>query len=133
MNEHTEDYFDYKIKMDIDALKSRQFAAGMSMINTKYARKERMAEDGKLSEEAVDKLYSQKNKEMAEFFGNTVITGWTGDVKIDGKKASFTKENVVKLLTSDPNLFADLIFAAKEKAEEIKEQERAEAGNSQKS
>jgi len=133
INEHTEDYFDYKIKMDIEALKSRKFATAMSMVNAKYARKERMAEKGQLSDDAVEKLYEQKNKEMAKLFAEDVFTGWTGDVKIDGKKASYSKENAVKLLTEYPDLFADLISVAKEKAEEVKEQEKAEAKNSPKS
>ena len=45
---------------------------------------------------------------MAEIYAEAVIIGWKGVKGEDGKNLSFTKENVVKILTDLPDLFEDI-------------------------
>lgn len=47
-------------------------------------------------------------KIMAEVYADCVILSWSGVEDADGKPLSFTKENVVKLLTDLPELFRDI-------------------------
>lgn len=43
-----------------------------------------------------------------EIYADTIILGWTNVVDQDGVEMAFTRENVIKLLTDLPDLFADI-------------------------
>ncbi len=53
-------------------------------------------------------------KVMAEVFAESVVLGWEGIKDEDGVDMKFTKENVVKLFTELPELFADVMAQAKQ-------------------
>ncbi len=48
------------------------------------------------------------NRLMAEAFAETVVLGWSGVKGSDGEELEFTQDNVKKLLTDLPELFADI-------------------------
>lgn len=73
--------------------------------------------------DTMDKTVSEKL--MRELYTESVIIGWSG-VKSKGKKVEFTKENVMNLITSFPEVFDEIREQADNLAnfrtEEIKEE-----------
>ena len=47
-------------------------------------------------------------KLMIEVYADTVVLGWTGVEDREGNALEFNRENVVKVLTDLPDLFADI-------------------------
>ncbi len=70
---------------------------------------------------------------MAEIYAESVIIGWKNVKDSEGKAMSFTKANVVKLLTDLPELFADIQRAADDVALFREEELEEDAKNSAKS
>lgn len=133
------DYIDFKIEVKQAGTKNRGLQNAMNIIETRYARKQRMVETGALSEEAGKQLESRKRNDMAQAYAEHIIVGWEG--KYRGKKLpDFNKENVVKFLTDEENdaLFADLIvfsieqgnFEAEAQKQEEESLKKSSAGGS---
>ena len=45
---------------------------------------------------------------LREVYADTVVIGWSNVEGADGKPMAFTRENVIKLFTDLPELFADV-------------------------
>jgi hypothetical protein len=98
------------------------------MINTKYARREKMVEEGKVSKEFADKVESDKANDIAEIYTSDII------VSICDSKGKEIKD--LKKFVKDPEnglMMGDIIDQALMESNFIKEQEVAESKNSVKS
>ena len=123
------DYVDFKIEVKPAGSKNRGLQNALSMIENRYSRKQKMVDDGVLSDEAGKQLAAQKMKEIAAAYADHILVGWEG--KYNGKKLpEFNRANVIDLLSQQQNesLFADLIMFSVEQgnfeAEVRKDQEK---------
>ena len=127
------DYGDFKIYAKYGGPNNRSFINAFNVKMRKYERRDKLAEDGKLNDEAIKKLEDQKRRDMAELYADHIITGWKGVKDENGKTMSFNRDNVIKLLTDLDALFADIMEQAAKDANFAKEQEEVESKNSGKS
>jgi hypothetical protein len=128
------DYVDFKIEVKQAGAKNRGLQNALNIIEARYARKQKMVENGLLSDDAGKKLMGQKMKDMAAAYADHIIVGWSGEIK--GKKLpEFSRDAVIELLTDEDNdaLFADLIVFSVEAGNFEAEVQKAEAKNSKKS
>lgn len=124
------DYTDCKIEIKQSGAKNRGLQNAIQMLEARYARKQKMVDDGKLSAEAGKALEASKRKDWARAIADHLIVGWEG--KFSGKKLpEFTKENVVAFLAKEENdvLFADIIESSAEEANFEAEVQKAEEKN----
>ena len=128
------DFYDYEITVKQASAKSRAFIAAFGVMQKKYARRERMIEDGLLSEEAATSLANDRRADLAKVYAEHIITGWKG-IKHKGKALPFSKENVIKFLSDKENdlIFGEIMDQSAEQSNFIKAQEDAESKNSVKS
>lgn len=70
---------------------------------------------------------------MAEIYADSIIVGWKGVKDASGKALSYTRDNVIKVLTDLPELFNDIKEQSSIVANFRKEQIETEAKNSVKS
>jgi hypothetical protein len=68
-------------------------------------------------------------KLMIEVYADSVVLGWTGVQDRDGNDLEFTRENVVKLFTDLPDLFADVQQQSQDIALFREEIRQADSGN----
>ena len=123
----TIDYGTYKVVIK-PLVNSKKFQTKVSMINTKYARREKMVEEGKVSKEFADKVESDKANDIAEIYTSDII------VSICDSKGKEIKD--LKKFVKDPEnglMMGDIIDQALMESNFIKEQEVAESKNSVKS
>lgn len=128
------DYVDFQIEVKQAGAKNRGLQNAMNIIESRYARKQKMVESGTLSEEAGKELEFRKRKDLAQAYADHIIVGWSGKHK--GKKLpEFSKEAVVELLIEEDNdaLFADLIVFSVEQGNFEAEVQEQEEGNLKKS
>ncbi len=133
MTNHTHaiaDYSDFEIHVKQAGKNEREFINKVNMLQTKYQRKEKMAEKGLISEAAGKQLSEDKTKDLAEAYAKHIIVNWKG--KFQGKDlGKYSVEKCVELLADPENdlLFADLIEFSTNAANFTKEQEAAEIKN----
>ena len=124
------DYYDFEIHVKQAGKDEREFVNKINFLNTKYARKEKMAEKGLLSDEAITKLSNEKMKDLATAYAEHIIVGWKGKFK-DKALNKYSVKKCVEILSDPENdeLFADLIGFSSDVANFEKEQEAAEIKN----
>jgi len=127
------DYGDFQIYCKYGGINNRAFINTYQVKMKKFARRDNMAKQGQLAEDAVQKLEKQKTKALAELYADHIIVGWKGVTDIDGKPIDYNKENVVKLLTDLDPLFKDIVEQCAVDANFAKEQEDKEVKNLKKS
>ena len=92
-----------------DGVKIRVLRAGGSNLAFQKALRDALIKQGR-------KLSSMTDEEsvrgMAEIYADTVILGWEGITDENDEPLSFSKSNVVKVLTELPELFRDIQSAA---------------------
>lgn len=123
----TIDYGTYKVVIK-PLIQSKKFQTKVSLINTKYARREKMIEDGKVSKEFADKVESDKANDIADLYVSDII------VSIHDNKNKPVKD--LKAFIKDTEnalMMGDIIDQALIESNFIKEQEEAEQKNSVKS
>lgn len=84
-----------------------------------------------MANETMDNAVAQRV--MIEVYADAVVLGWTNIRDRDGVEMSFTRDNVIKLFTDLPDLFADVTQQAQKAAlfrDEIREED---SGNSSRS
>lgn len=132
------DYYDFKINIKSGVSKNRALSTDIQYVQRKYARKEKLAEKGILSESAARELGKKKTQDIAQAYAKHVIVGWEGE--LEGKKLpKYTEEAAVKILADPENdaLLADIIEQSLEvqnteyerDEEELKNSETASTGN----
>jgi hypothetical protein len=127
------DLIDFVIIVKHGGSSNRPFVNAMQQVNKSFASRDQMADAGKLSDEAIEKLTEQKAKAIAKIYFDHVIVGWENVTDEEGKKLAFNETNVVKVLTDLPVLF-DVIVQESLKQGHFKEaQEEEEVKNSEKS
>lgn len=133
MTDHTHaiaDYADFEIHVKQAGKSDRAFINKLNILQTKYHRKEKMAEKGLLSEEAEKKLSEAKKTDLVSAYATHIIVDWKG--KFQGKDlGKYSVEKCIKLLVDPENdlLLADLIDFSADAANFTKEQEAAEIKN----
>ncbi len=123
----TIDYGTYKVVIK-PLIQSKKFQTKVSLINTKYVRREKMIEDGKVSKEFADKVESDKANDIADLYVSDII------VSIHDNKNKPVKD--LKAFIKDTEnalMMGDIIDQALIESNFIKEQEEAEQKNSVKS
>jgi len=123
----TIDYGTYKAVIK-PLIHSKKFQTKVGLINTKYARREKMIEDGKVSKEFADKVESDKANDIADLYVSDII------VSIHDEKGKPVKD--LKAFIKDPEnalMMGDIIDQALIESNFIKEQEETEQKNSVKS
>lgn len=119
----TIDYGDFKITIHRAGGANKAY---LKTLNEKIKPYRRMMEAGNMNE---DKQRSM----LIETYAETIIKGWDGITDEKGKKLSFTKENVIKVMTELPELFSMIVAEAERVANFRKESIEADAKNSVKS
>lgn len=127
------DYGDFKIFCKYGGPNNRTFINAFQTKMRQFERRDKLAEQSKLQDDALDKLEEQKRQSMAELYADFIITGWKGVTDQDGKSMAFNRDNVIKLLIDLDALFADIMEQAAKDANFAKEQEETESKNSEKS
>lgn len=121
------DYGTYKVVIK-PIVKSKKFQTKVSLINTKYARREKMIEDGKVSKEFADKVESDKANDIADLYISDIIVSIHDDKNKPVKDLkAFIKD------TENSLMMGDIIDQALIESNFIKEQEETEQKNSVKS
>lgn len=128
LNETCEiDYGTYKVVIK-PLVQSKKFQTKVSLINTKYIRREKMIEDGKVSKEFADKVEADKANDIADLYVSDII------VSINDAKNKPVKD--LKAFIKDPEnalMMGDIIDQALIESNFIKEQQDTELKNSVKS
>lgn len=121
----TIDYGTYKVVIR-PLINSKKFQSKVSLINTKYARREKMIEDGKVSKEFADKVEADKANDIANIYIDDII------VSLKDAKGKDVKD--LKAFIKDPAnglMMGDIIDQALIESNFIKEQEETEVKNSE--
>jgi hypothetical protein len=111
-------YGEFKIHIVRAGGSNKKFS---KVLQTKMKPYRRQMDTDTLADGVAEKL-------LAEAYAESVILNWENVTDKDGKVLSFTKENVVKLLTDLPELFKDIqeqankvsLFRAEEKEADAK-------------
>lgn len=123
----TIDYGTYKVVIK-PLIQSKKFQTKVSLINTKYARREKMIEDGKVSKEFADKVESDKANDIADLYVSDIIVSIHDDKNKPVKDLkAFIKD------TENALMMGDIIDQALIESNFIKGQEETEQKNSVKS
>lgn len=124
------DYIDFQIHVKQAGKNDRDFVNKINLITTKYQRKEKMAEKGMLSNEAVKKLSDNKMQDLADAYAKHIVVGWEGVFRGD-KLGKYDAEKCAKILSNPDNdeLFADIISFSADVGNFTKEVEEAEVKN----
>ncbi len=128
------DYIDFKIEVKQAGTKNKGFQTAMGIIETRYARKQKMVENGLISEDGGKELETRKRADMAAAYADHVMVSWEGKYK--GKKLpEYNRKNVIDFLTNEENdaIFADLIVFSIEQGNFEAEVQKAEEKNLSKS
>lgn len=80
-----------------------------------------------IANETLDNKVAEKL--LMETYAETVILGWNGVEDREGVELEFTKDNVLKVLTDLPDLFADIQQQSQKSALFREELREADAGN----
>lgn len=96
------DYGDYKIRIARAGGQNMAYAKSVE----KYAKKHKLA----LKNDTLDNDVQQAL--MVQVYADSIILAWEGVVNENDELMSFNRENVVKLLTDLPDLFADIRSSA---------------------
>lgn len=107
-------------------MRSKKFQNKISLINTKYARREKMVEEGKVSKEFADKVEADKSNDVADLYVDEII------VSLKDEKGKDIKD--IKGFVKDPEnslMVFDIVEQALEESNFIKEQEDKEVKNSE--
>lgn len=119
------DYGTYKVVIK-PVVNSKKFQNKVSLVNTKYARREKMIEDGKVSKEFAEKVDSDKAKDIAKLYIDDVI------VSLKDNKGKEVKDLEAFILDPENSLMmGDIIDQALLESNFIKEQEDKEVKNSE--
>lgn len=120
----TIDYGTYKAVIK-PIIQNKKFQNKISLINTKYARREKMIEDGKVSKEFAEKVEADKANDIADLYIDDVIASLED---ANGKPVKNLREFI-----KDPEnvlMMGDIIDQAMIESNFVKEQEETEIKNS---
>lgn len=120
------DYTHFKIYVKYGGTQNRTFLNAVQTKFKPFERRQRLANEGKLSDEAVELLDKERSRLMAELYADHVIVNWENVKDEKGKNLPYNRENVVKLMLDLDALFADIIQAASDEAN-FAEKEKEEA------
>lgn len=121
----TIDYGTYKVVIR-PLINSKKFQSKVALINTKYARREKMIEDGKVSKEFAEKVEADKANDIADIYVDDII------VSLKDEKGKDVKN--LKAFIKDPAnalMMGDIIDQALIESNFIKEQTELEIKNSE--
>lgn len=99
----------------------------------RFRKQDHMIEAGRLNNEAADQVLKSKAKALSEVYADHIIVGWENVTDKDGKTLKFNRENVIKLLSDLPRLFAIIVDEARTEANFKELVEEKEEKNSEKS
>lgn len=125
----TIDYGTYKVVIR-PIINSKKFQNKVSLINTKYARREKMVDDGIVGKEFAEKVENEKAVDIAKMYMDDII------VSLHDEKGKEIKGDELKafILNKDNYLImGDIIEQALIESNFIKEQEETEIKNLPKS
>lgn len=92
------DYGDYKITIARAGMGNRKFRGLLATAQKKHRHKI----DNDLLDDSINDAL------MIEIYANSVILGWANVTGPDGRPLAFNRENVIKLMTDLPDMFADI-------------------------
>lgn len=123
------DYDKFKIFVKYGGPSNRAFIDGYNLKMRRFTRRQALADQGKLTDEAADLLEKDRTRAMAELYADHIIVGWEGVKDEKGKVMEYNRQNVIKLLTDLDPLFADIISQSAEEANFAEEERKAEEKN----
>jgi len=103
------DYVDFQIVIKHGGSGNKSFINAAQIKLKQFERRDFLANQGKLSEDAQRDLEKQKMQAMAELYADHIIVGWDNVLDESDKEMKFNRKNVIKLLTDLPDLFTDII------------------------
>lgn len=124
------DYGDFEVHLNQRGTAIKGFTLAAQHIEQKYIKKEAMVNSGVLSENAAEKIATEKLHDLVKAYTDHIIVGWKG--KLRGEELpEYGTQACIELLTKPENsmLFSDLVDHCANTAVEHRQAEVAAAKN----